>query len=117
MMMMMMMMMMTTNDDDDGDDDDDDDTDDDEDGADDDDDNSNDDDDDDEDDDDESEQVSLHLNQPVNYCVSRGIMANRLRYLRSAAKRDRRNYVIFRDAGLLLDDVIQYYERVIANVF
>ncbi|KAL8567947.1 hypothetical protein ACOMHN_029122 [Nucella lapillus] len=57
------------------------------------------------------EQASLSLCQPINYGVTRSIMGPELRHLRSSAMRDTRNYVIGRDALLLLNGMVEYYER------
>ena len=57
------------------------------------------------------EQASLALCQPINYCLTtRRSMVAEARHMVSESRIDDRNFLIGREAGILLDDMISYYE-------
>ena len=62
------------------------------------------------------EQASLALCQPINYCLTtRHSMVAEERHIVSESRIDDRNFLIGREAGILLDDMISYYEGKLEN--
>ena len=62
------------------------------------------------------EQASLALCQPINYCLTtRASMLSEARSLDNTALIDTRNFLICREAGILLDDMVAYYEEQLIN--